>query len=147
MMNNLRSISTIDLMSELARRCVQRCDGPDSILSLLQLVGAMSSLLNAPQRHRIADQRRDLGDVLELKEHAGATMKVARSALRPPTRPFGLRSMPSPHQSWCLSLDRQSDQGTPAKSLGGVYASSEADAVKEAAKEFNVSERCRIGLL
>jgi hypothetical protein len=37
-------------------------------------------------------------------------------------------------------LDRQSDQGTPAKSLGGVYASSEADAVKEAAKEFNVSE-------
>jgi hypothetical protein len=31
-------------------------------------------------------------------------------------------------------------KGAPAKYLGHVYANDEADAVKEAAKEFNVSE-------
>jgi hypothetical protein len=31
-------------------------------------------------------------------------------------------------------------KGTPAKYLGHVYANSEADAVKEAAREFNVAD-------
>jgi hypothetical protein len=40
-------------------------------------------------------------------------------------------------------VERQLDQRTPAKFLGQVFATSEAEAIKEAAKEFNVAEALR----
>lgn len=47
------------------------------------------------------------------------------------------KSKPREHLSrWRMTLIK----GTPAKCLGHVYAKDEADAVKEAAKEFNVAE-------
>ena len=40
---------------------------------------------------------------------------------------------------WTISLIK----ATPAKYLGQVFAASEAEAIKEAAKEFNVAEALR----
>jgi hypothetical protein len=50
------------------------------------------------------------------------------------------RSKPRDHQvRWTISLIK----ATPAKYLGQVFATSETEAIKEAAKEFNVAEALR----
>ena len=50
------------------------------------------------------------------------------------------KSKPRDHQvRWTISLIK----ATPAKYLGQVFATSEAGAIKEAAKEFNVAEALR----
>ena len=47
------------------------------------------------------------------------------------------KSIPRDHRRrWSISLIK----ATPAKYLGAVYAKDEADAVKEAVKEFKISE-------
>jgi hypothetical protein len=47
---------------------------------------------------------------------------------------------PRDHQvRWSISLIK----ATPAKHLGQVFAASEAEAIKEAANEFNVAEALR----
>jgi hypothetical protein len=50
------------------------------------------------------------------------------------------KSKPRDHKSrWSISLIK----ATPAKFLGQVFANTEAEAIKEAAKEFNVAEALR----
>jgi hypothetical protein len=50
------------------------------------------------------------------------------------------KSKPRDHRvRWTISLIK----ATPAKYLGQVFAISEAEAIKEAAKEFNVAEALR----
>ena len=50
------------------------------------------------------------------------------------------KSKPRGHQVWwSISLIK----ATPAKYLGQVFATSEAEAIKEAVKEFNVAEALR----
>jgi hypothetical protein len=50
------------------------------------------------------------------------------------------KSKPRDHRvRWSISLIK----ATPAKYLGQVFAISEAEAIKEAAKEFNVAEALR----
>ena len=50
------------------------------------------------------------------------------------------RSKPRDHQvRWSISLIK----ATPAKYLGQVFATTEAEAIKEAVKEFNVAENLR----
>jgi hypothetical protein len=50
------------------------------------------------------------------------------------------KSKPRDHQvRWSISLIK----ATPAKYLGQVFAISEAEAIKAAAKEFNVAEALR----
>ena len=50
------------------------------------------------------------------------------------------KSKPGDHQvRWTISLIK----ATPAKYLGQVFATNEAEAIKEAAKEFNVAEALR----
>jgi hypothetical protein len=50
------------------------------------------------------------------------------------------KTKPRDHKSrWSISLIK----ATPAKYLGQVFATSEAEAIKEAAKEFNVAEALR----
>jgi hypothetical protein len=50
------------------------------------------------------------------------------------------KSKPPDHQvRWTISLIK----ATPAKYLGQVFATSEAEAIKEAVKEFNVTEVLR----
>ena len=50
------------------------------------------------------------------------------------------KSKPRDHKSrWSISLIK----GTPAKYLGQIFATTEAEAIKEAAKEFNVAEALR----
>ena len=50
------------------------------------------------------------------------------------------KSKPRDHKSgWSISLIK----ATPAKYLGQVFASSQAEAIKEAAKEYNVAEALR----
>jgi hypothetical protein len=47
------------------------------------------------------------------------------------------KTKPRDHQvRWSISLIK----GTPAKYLGQIFATNEAEAIKEAAKEFNVAE-------
>jgi hypothetical protein len=47
------------------------------------------------------------------------------------------KTKPREHRlRWSISLIKS----TPAKYLGQVFATSEAEAIKEAAKEFNVAE-------
>jgi hypothetical protein len=71
MTNNLHNVASLDLLIELSRRTIERQHGANAILSLLQLVGAMSAVLGTLEPHRIANQCRDLADALELKEHVG----------------------------------------------------------------------------
>jgi hypothetical protein len=50
------------------------------------------------------------------------------------------KTKPRDHKSrWSISLIK----ATPAKFLGQVFAKDEAEAIKEAAKEFNVAEALR----
>ena len=50
------------------------------------------------------------------------------------------KSKPRDHRvRWSISLIK----ATPAKYLGQVFATSEAEAIREAAKEFNVAEALR----
>jgi len=50
------------------------------------------------------------------------------------------KSKPRDHQvRWSISLIK----ATPAKYLGQVFATTEAEAIKEAVKEFNVAENLR----
>jgi hypothetical protein len=50
------------------------------------------------------------------------------------------KSKPRDHQvRWTISLIK----ATPAKYLGQVFATSEAEAIKEAVKEFNVADALR----
>jgi hypothetical protein len=50
------------------------------------------------------------------------------------------KSKPRDHQvRWSISLIK----GTPAKYLGQIIATTEAEAIKEAAKEFKVGEALR----
>jgi hypothetical protein len=50
------------------------------------------------------------------------------------------KSKPGEHRHrWSISLIK----ATPAKYLGQVFATSEAEAIKEAAKEFNIAEALR----
>jgi hypothetical protein len=54
------------------------------------------------------------------------------------------KSKPRDHQvRWTISLIK----ATPAKYLGQVFATNEAEAIKEAAKEFNVAENLRDRLM
>jgi hypothetical protein len=51
------------------------------------------------------------------------------------------KSKPRDHQvRWSISLIK----ATPAKYLGQVFATSEAEAIKEAAKEFKVGDAYRL---
>ena len=54
------------------------------------------------------------------------------------------KSKPRDHQvRWTISLIK----ATPAKYLGQVFATNEAEAIKEAVKEFNVAENLRDRLM
>jgi len=50
---------------------------------------------------------------------------------------------PRPPGRWTISLIK----ATPAKYLGQVFATNEAEAIKEAVKEFNVAENLRDRLM
>jgi hypothetical protein len=65
-MNDLGHVATLDLMIELARRSIKRQPGTfNPIVNLIQLVGAMGSVLDAGQRHKVADEMRDMADRVE----------------------------------------------------------------------------------